>query len=196
MPTPLTNLPTQLKVPRKLWTRAEYETLSAPDLDLHLELIEGELIDKKGKPWSHVISVVSLHEWLSAVFGFWHVALSAPIDVAPEDNRRNEPEPDLIVLPQDTFRFRRHNPRPEDVSLVIEVADKTLVFDLTTKADLYARAGIADYWVLDIAGRRMLVHREPNADRYTSVIAYAADEGVAPLAAPASHLRVGDIFAS
>jgi len=88
----------------------------------------------------------------------------------------------------------QENPGPEDLRLVIEVADTTLGFDLTTKAALYARAGIVEYWVLDMAGRRMIVHREPQGARYASVAAYSSEESVAPLAAPESSLRIRDAF--
>ena len=74
------------------------------------------------------------------------------------------------------------------------MADSTLGFDLTTKAALYARAGIVEYWVLDVAGRRMIVHRDPQAGGYASVVAYGVEEGVAPLAAPESWLRIKDAF--
>src|SRR5207249_405048 len=119
---------------------------------------------------------------------------AAPIDVAPEDNPSNEPEPDLIVLKRDLSHFTNENPRPEDLQLVVEVADSTLGFDLTTKASLYARAGIVEYWVLDIAGRRMIAHRDPKAGRYASVAAYSSEESVSPLAAPNSYFRIKDAF--
>src|SRR5215470_17980025 len=105
-----------------------------------------------------------------------------PIDVAPDDNPTNEPEPDLIVLKRDLSEFQE-NPRPGDVDLVVEIADTTLGFDRGIKARLYARAGIADYWVLDVNGRRMIVHRQPQAGRYLSVLEFNEDERVAPLAA-------------
>jgi Uma2 family endonuclease len=76
----------------------------------------------------------------------------------------------------------------------VEVADSTLGFDLKTKADLYARAAIVDYWVLDITGRQMIVHRDPRNGHYVSVTAYRADEKIAPLAAPDSYLQIKDAF--
>ena len=91
-------------------------------------------------------------------------------------------------------KFTSGNPQPQDLQLVVEVSDTTLSFDLTTKASIYARAGIVEYWVLDIAGRRMIVHREPQGGRYVSVTAYSAEESVSPLAAPESSFRVGDAF--
>lgn len=194
MPTAVTDLPAQLDPPRKLWTRSEYDELSGLLNGQRLELIEGELIDKMGKKRPHVISLTLLLGWLQEVFGAGRVNPEAPIDVAPEDNPSNEPEPDLIVLRQDQSLFRKENPRPQDLQLVVEVADSTLGFDLTTKAALYARAAIVEYWVLDVAGRRLIVHRDPQAGRYVSVAAYGEEESVAPLAAPESLLRIRDAF--
>ena len=195
MPTTVMDLPAQLDPPRKLWTRAEYEELCSSLLDgQRLELIEGELINKMGKKPPHRNSGALLLKWLFGVFGADFVFQEAPIDVAPEDNPSSEPEPDLIVLKQDLSHFANKNPQPNDLHLAIEVADSTLGFDLRTKAALYARAGIVEYWVLDIGGRRMIVHRDPQGERYASVAAYGAEESVAPLAAPDSLLRVGDAF--
>jgi Uma2 family endonuclease len=135
-----------------------------------------------------------LEIWLGGVFGARLVIPESPIDVSPEDNPTNEPEPDQIVLKRDFSHFTDENPRPVDLQLVVEVADSTLGFDLKTKAGLYARAGIVEYWVLDVAGRRMIVHRDPQDGRYVSVAAYGSEESVAPLAAPGSSLRIGDAF--
>jgi Uma2 family endonuclease len=195
MPTTVTDLPAKSDPPRKLWTRSEYEELSSCVLDgQRLELIEGELIDKMGKKPPHRNSVAILLEWLFGVFGADFVFQASSIDVAPEDNPSSEPEPDLSVLKRDLSHFARTNPQPSDLHLVIEVADSTLGFDMRTKAGLYARAGIVEYWVLDVGGRRMIVHRDPRAGRYALVVAYAAEESVAPLAAPDSRFRVRDAF--
>jgi Uma2 family endonuclease len=196
VPTAVTDIPAKLDPPRKLWTRQEYDELYSSGLlnGQRTELIEGELIDKMGKKRPHVNSLTLLHAWLIEVFGARLVNPEAPIDVAPEDNPTNEPEPDLIVLKRDLSHFTTGNPRPQDLQLVVEVADSTLGFDLTTKAVLYARAGIVEYWVLDVAGRRMIVHRDPQVGRYACVTAYGSEESVAPLAAPGSRFRIMDAF--
>lgn len=192
MPVAITELPAVIDPPRKRWTRAEYEALD-PSGELKLELVEGELIDKMGKKRPHVNCMALIYGWLIRVFGERRVNSEAPIDVAPEDNPTSEPEPDLIVLRRDLAEFAG-NPRPEDLHLVIEIADSTLSFDLNIKARLHARAAIVEYWVLDIAGRRMIVHRDPRDGRYQSVVAYAEDERVASLATPQSELQVRDAF--
>ena len=196
MPTSAIDLPPRLDPPRKLWTREEYDELASSGVldQQHLELVEGELINKMGKKRPHVNSLTLLKAWLDTVFGARQVNPEAPIDVAPEDNPTNEPEPDIIVLNRDLTAFPSANPRPEDLLLVVEVADSTLGFDLTTKAALYARAGILEYWVLDVSGRRMIVHRDPQGGRYVSVAAYSSEESVAPLAAPNSPLQITDVL--
>ncbi|SPF55496.1 conserved hypothetical protein [Candidatus Sulfopaludibacter sp. SbA4] len=196
MPTTFIELPANLDSRRKRWTRSEYDELYASALldGQRLELVEGDLIDKMGKKRPHVISLNLLQGWLIQVFGVRRVNPGASIDVAPEDNPSNEPEPDLIVLKRDLSDFTKENPGPEDLELVVEVADFTLWFDLTTKAALYARAGIVEYWVPDVAGRRLIVHRDPQAGKYASVAAYSEEESVAPLAAPESLLQVRDAF--
>ena len=177
---------------RKRWTSAEIDELISMGWSAkRYELIDGELIDRQmGKNSPHIMAAMWLHEWLIAIFGFRRVHKEDPIDVATEDRERNEPEPDLVVLRAPLQELGRE-PRGEDILLAIEVAASTLRMDLSTKAELYARAGIPDYWVLDVDNRRMIVHREPAAGKYGSVIVYGEDESVSSLAAPQSQFRVG-----
>jgi Uma2 family endonuclease len=197
MPNALIEVPVE-KVPtgpsRKRWTRAECARLEAAGLldQEHLELVEGELIDKMGKNRPHVNALVRMQVWLHKVFGETLVNPEAPIDVSPEDNPTNEPQPDIIVLKRDISYFESAKPGPQDLDLVVEVFDTSLNFDLTVKAALYARAGIADYWVLDVPGRRLIVHRQPQSGRYASIMVYNEHEAVAPLAAPHAMFKVTD----
>src|SRR6266542_3234416 len=114
MPTTAIDLPAKLDPPRKLWTRQEYEELSSFEIshEQHLELVEGELIDKIGKIQPHVISLTHLLYWLVRVFGERLVCPEAPIDVAPEDNPTNVPEPDIIVVNRDLAFFASQRPCP------------------------------------------------------------------------------------
>ena len=112
-----------------------------------------------------------------------------------QDGQETAPcERAVPVLNRDISNFTSAKPRPEDLHLVVEVADTTPAFDLTTKAALYARAGIVEYWVLDVIGRRMVVHRNPQLGRYALIMAYGEQESVAPLAAPQSEFRVSNAF--
>ena len=199
MPTAITetpSLPPPLEPPRKRWTREECDALECSGIwdQQHLELIEGELINKMGKKRPHTISLVRVQAWLVRVFGEQYVNPETPIDVAPGDNPINEPEPDLIVLARDQDEITSQNPQPAEVLLVVEIADTSVKFDLTVKARLYARAGIADYWVVDIPARRIIVHRDPRDGQYRSVTAYTSQESVSPLASGDHEFLVGTAF--
>jgi Uma2 family endonuclease len=199
MPTVLTEAPSPplaQDLPRKRWTRAECEAIEASGLldQERLELIDGELISKMGVKRPHVDVVGLLFAWLIQLFGVRFVNAEAPIDVAPEDNPTSQPVPDLIVLKRSYTQFRSATPQPGDLDLVVEVADSSLALDLTIKAGLYARAAISEYWVLDTNGRRLIVHRDPMAGTYASVVAYSESESVAPLAAPQMEFHVAIAF--
>jgi len=201
MPTVVTETPRvpppPTDPPRKRWTRQECVALETSGIwaQQHLELIEGELLSKMGKKRPHTNVMVIMHAWLLRVFGEQYVNSEAPIDVAPEDNPTNEPEPDLIVLAKPSREIKDANPQPADLRLVLEISDSTLSFDRSTKARLYARARIVEYWVVDIPGRRIIVHRDPQEGQYRSVIAYAEQESVKPLASPDGEFPVGSAFA-
>jgi Uma2 family endonuclease len=187
MPVALTTIPDPPPPPfppRKRWTRAECDLLVSNGIwsRQRLELIDGELISKMGQNRWHVSAVAQMTIWLMDAFGRDRVNTDAPIDVAPGDNPINEPEPDLIVLTRPSSTFRSGNPHPHELLLVVEVSDTSLDFDLTVKASLYARADILEYWVMDVAGGRLIVHRDPGSSGYGSVIAYGEGESVAPLA--------------
>jgi Uma2 family endonuclease len=198
MPTEVSQAPytpVPQEPPRKLWTRIECVALEESGVwaQQKLELIEGELISKMGKKRPHVNALVAMQAWLIEAFGAEFVNPETPIDISPEDNPTNEPEPDLILLgrPSQTFLS---NPKPGELRLVVEIGDSSLRFDLTAKARLYARAGIIEYWVVDVEGQRIIVHREPRDGRYQNVISYAESESISPLAAPDRPLAVGTIF--
>jgi Uma2 family endonuclease len=202
MPALLTERPSPPAVqypPRKRWTRVECERLEAAGIDLqHVELLEGELIVKMSKNRPHVKAAALLTAWLIQVFGGRRVNAEAPIDVAPEDNPTNQPVPDVIVVKSEysESRYWTATPQPQDLDLVVEIADTSLAFDLTVKAALYARAGIAEYWVLDVPGRRLIVHRDAQSAQYGSVTAYSEQEGISPLGAPNAVFQVRDVFPS
>ena len=103
------------------------------------------------------------------------------------------PEPDLVWVARRDYSAAR--PTAEDVLLVIEVAETSLAYDTGQKAELYAAAGIADYWVVDVAGRAIEVRRDPAGGRYRSLKTFTGDEEVRPLAMPDVALRPAALWA-
>lgn len=102
------------------------------------------------------------------------------------------PQPDIAWVTLRRYADRR--PLPEEVSLVIEVADTSLEFDTTVKAGLYAAAGIADYWVVDLVSRAVIVLRDPRSGAYESRSTHRSEQAVRPLAAPEAVLSPAELF--
>jgi Uma2 family endonuclease len=202
MPVAITEVQTQpppSSPPRKRWTREECSLLeSSGILNLRrIELIDGELITKMGKNTPHMVTLAVLMKWLAGVFGMDNILQEPTIDVSPQDNPTNAPEPDAVVLFRPWSELKRSAfPQSENIALIVEVSDTSLRFDLNVKARLYARAGIQEYWVFDIAGARLIVHRQPSQQdgRYLDVVAYGEQESAAPIASPGAEFQVQDAF--
>ena len=160
-------------------------------------LLHGEVVEMSTKE-PHVAGVMAVAEVLRAVFGAgFCLREEKPIDV----NTENDPEPDVIVVPGNS-RTYRNAPTSPDVSLalvVVEVADSTLFQDTTTKAELYATAGVADYWVLDVENDRLLVFRDPQplptgGLSYRTTRTLAAGDTISLPAVPGVPIVVADLI--
>lgn len=180
------------------WKRAEYDRLV--DLgafeDEPLELIGGELIvaEPKGTYHSSAVNAVE-YAVRAALPSGWIVRTQAPLSLDEE----SAPEPDIVVVPGRPGDYRHEHPaRPP---LAIEVADSSLAFDRVRKGSLYARAGLEDYWIVNLVDRVLEVYRDPVADasapfgwRYRSVVVLRAVDVVVPLAFPAARISVADLL--
>ena len=180
---------------RKRWTRSDCDFLERLGmLPQHYELIDGVIIDKMGQNRPHAIAVTLLIKWLIAVFGGDFVQCQLSIEVTDADRPSYQPEPDASVMVQPVTAYLTAPPGPGDLRLVAEVSDSTLRDDVTTKAVLYARAGIPEYWVLDVAGRQLFVHRNPAGGVYTAVERYGETDSVASAASPENATIVADLL--
>jgi len=155
-----------------------------------VELIEGELIQKAAFGGEHLLRVGVLNQLLVR-------AIESPLFMIPQGslrlNDRSEPEPDFTVL-----RSRPHGRTPppaRDVILAIEVSDSSLMYDLNVKAPLYARAGIPEYWVVDLTAQRVLRHSEPRDGRYKITEEFIVGDQITTLTDPPNTIAVADIFA-
>jgi Uma2 family endonuclease len=181
------------------WTRDEYERLGELGVfgpDEPIELIGGELIVSEPKRSPHETAVGLVEDALRAAFGSgWVVRVGSPIALDDE----SEPEPDVAVVPGQRRDYRETHPSRS--VLVVEVADTSLAFDRDHKGSLYARAGVVDYWIVDLIGGVLEVHRQPVADasarfgwRYGSVDIVRPAATVSPLALPGAGVRVADLL--
>jgi Uma2 family endonuclease len=162
-----------------------------------VELIFGEAVEMSPIGWPHAISVDLVAEALRAAFAQGHYVRVQQPFTAPGVKVGSEPQPDAAVIPGTPRNYTDH---PTVAALIVEVADTTLANDTTTKAELYATAGIADYWVLDVDNRQLHVFRDPQHNATLGVTAYQTHrvltptDHVSPLAAPAASILVSDLL--
>jgi Uma2 family endonuclease len=182
----------------KRWRRVEYQRLADLGTFEHdpVELIGGQLIVAEPKGSDHAVAVdMAYVALLSAIPPGWTVRGQNPVALDDE----SAPEPDLAVVRGSPTDFRHAHPtRP---ALVIEVAESSLPFDRVTKGSLYARAGIRDYWIVNLIDRVVEIHRDPGPDltapfgwRYTSVDRLRPGESVSLLDVPAAPLAVAALI--
>ncbi len=97
---------------------------------------------------------------------------------------RSEPEPDIALVRIEPRNYIERHPIPSEIFLIIEVADTTLNFDRKVKAAIYARSGIADYWIVDVNGERVFVFRRPDSEKYLEKTVFEKNGALNPLAFP------------
>jgi Uma2 family endonuclease len=181
------------------WTRIEYDRLAEAEIlgsADRIELLGGALIVKEPQASPHITGIRLVQRALIAAFGpGWDVREQAPVALDDE----SEPEPDISVVAGDPRDYR--DAHPQRPALVVEVALSRLRFDREHKGSLYARAGITDYWIVNLRDRRVEVYRDPMPDagavfgwRYGRTVALRPDEQVSPLAAPATAISVADLL--
>ncbi len=181
------------------WTRHEYERLidhGFLDEDDPIELLDGLLLVKEPQSSPHRTAVLLVAKAVERAFGDgWFVQVQSPIILG----ERSEPEPDVCVVRGSPRDYVDAHPRRP--ALIVEVALSGLRVARGRKAAAYARAGIADYWIVDLVDGVLEVRREPArpgpARRhwgYAAIETLGADAIIAPLAAPSADIRVADLL--
>ena len=174
------------------FSRRDYENMIRAGIlgeDDHVELIGGRIVDMSPEGPVHAGAIDLCAEVLRRVFGNEHtVRVQHPLAVDFED----EPEPDVAVVRGGPREYLAEH--PHTAVLVVEVAESSLAHDRGDKAALYARAGLADYWIVNLVDRRLEVHRDPTPGGYRSVRVLAAGDEIAPLAAPSTHVAVANLL--
>jgi Uma2 family endonuclease len=158
------------------------------------ELLDGEIVSKMGMNAAHRITLILVSAWLIGLFGKLRVQEQLPIRIETEDGLYNEPEPDVAVTLEPTTHYTPGHPGPSDLVLVVEISDSTLADDLETKAIVYGKAGIVEYWVFDVKNRKLFVHMFPGQNGYADVLEFDEEQPVACLAAPERFVRVGELL--
>lgn len=180
------------------FTLAEYDRMINlgifdPPYERRIELIHGELLEMNPPGPLHEDVIDILTRWSVDNVDKAEIRVRIQNSVGlPESD--SAPQPDVCWVKAKSYRERR--PEADDVLLVIEVADSSLIDDQRVKAGLYAQAGIPEYWIVNIPHWCVECHRDPVGATYQAVQRYNRSESLSPLAAPNAILAVGDLFAS
>ena len=174
------------------WTREEYRRLGDAGLlaGKRVELLEGEIIEMSPIDSAHSTAVGLAEDLLDEAFAVgYHVRVQQPLDLGDP----TEPEPDVAVVAGSIRDYEEAHPRTAE--LVVEVASSSLRYDRERKAASYARAGIPEYWIVNLAERQVEVHRDPRpaAGRYAQLSIATEGESVSPLGAAGGGLQVEDL---
>lgn len=182
---------------RKRWTIDEFHALySLPAFESKkLVLLDGEILEMPNPNAPHDAGLGLALAAVMAAFGpgFWVRG-----QMALRLSQSTDPMPDVAVVPGSP---RNYPQQPTTALLVVEVSDTSLAIDTGIKAQLYAVAGIADYWVVDLNNRSLIVHRDPQPDptspygaSYRTVTSLSSGQSVSPLAAPQTTVNAADLL--
>jgi len=179
------------------WTNEEFCNLGDAGVfeGRSVILVDGEILQMAMLNPPHDMSLSLTDYLLREIFRIGHfIRVQTGLAVNDDTNLG----PDLAVV---IGSPRDYKSAPRTAVLIVEVADTSLAYDRGEKSNLYAAAGIQDYWVIDVNGRELLIFREPIADaeaprgyRYTSIQSLVATDSVTPLAAPEASIRVADML--
>jgi Uma2 family endonuclease len=174
------------------WNLDDYHQMIASGLldDRSLELINGEIIQMSPEGISHSFYCRGTAKYLRMILGdLAEVSEAHPIMI-PNDS---EPEPDIAILRTPDTLYQTRHPLPADVFWLIEIANTTLVKDLGVKKDLYARAGIPEYWVMNLQTAELVIFRDLMVAEYRSELRLSS-ETISPLAFPDIFVDVSRLF--
>lgn len=168
----------------KTWTVQDYYRMSKAGVlkpDERTELIDGKIFLMAAKNPPHSAITKTAADYLRNLLREKaDVRIQEPVHLGD----RSEPEPDIALVRIEPRNYIERHPIPSEIFLIIEVADTTLNFDRKVKAAIYARSGIADYWIVDVNGERVFVFRRPDSEKYLEKTVFEKNGVLNPLAFP------------
>ncbi len=178
------------------WTVEQYRDLAKTGQfhDAKTMLIDGEVYVMVMPKPPHDFALGLTDDWLRTVFAVGHHIRNQMGFVV---GTANDPGPDLAVIRGTRADYAGRT--PTEAVMIVEVADSSLFFDVTTKAELYATAGVPEYWVIDLEHRELIVFRDPqrlviDGHAYRTKFTRKATDVASPLAAPHASVTVSDLL--
>jgi Uma2 family endonuclease len=174
------------------WTRDEYERLAGTGFfasGQRAELVEGVIYEMSPQKGRHAAGIRGVEEALRTAFRQGHdVRVQLPLALDPD----SEPEPDVAVV---LGSWRDYpDTHPTTAVLIVEVSDSSSFHDRERKRALYARAGVPEYWILDLSEDRLEVYRDLGESGYETRLLLKSGDSLTPLASPGATVAVADIL--
>ena len=180
------------RLPKRRLTVDEFHKLGEAgilDEDDRIELIEGELIQMTPIGSLHAATVDRLADLCRGHPGAI-IRVQNPLVLSS----RSEPVPDLMLLRERQDFYADSHPRPNDVLLLIEVADSTVGTDRDVKIPLYGQEGVVETWLLDLQKKPLEIYLLPGPTGYRQILRPTLEETIAPSQLPSASFRVADLF--
>lgn len=178
----------------RLFTAAEYQQLAGLGIfgeDERIELIEGRIVRMTPKNVDHAVATRRALRIFSRAAGeLALISVQDPILL----NDRSEPEPDVTLVAGPDTKYLEHHPAPNDIFLVLEIADSSLAFDREVKGPLYGRNGIRQFCLLNLQDRELEDYRDPGPHGFRGKQTYGEDEAFSLVAFPMISIKVGDLL--
>ncbi|MEZ5429480.1 MAG: Uma2 family endonuclease [Pyrinomonadaceae bacterium] len=156
-----------------------------------LELLNGRIIEKMPKGTKH-------SAYNDAITRFFYKNADDKCVIRNQNPIRlddfSEPEPDIVLAEPPREKYLERHPGPEDILLIVEIADSTLYFDRDEKGPAYARAGIRQYLIVNVENRTVEDYRDPSGDGYQTKQTLKTGEKIDLVAFPEIEIPVGDLL--
>jgi Uma2 family endonuclease len=175
------------------WSLQDYHQMIDTGLldDRQVELLTGEIIEMSPEGVSHSFHCTETSEYLRQLLGNRAKIKEAHPITLPNNS---EPEPDIAIVRMPAALYRDRHPQPEDIFWLIEISDSTLAKDLGMKKDIYAAAGIPEYWVMNLQTSVVVVFRDLTTSGYQSETQFNSGT-ISPVAFPDLSIDVLQLFA-
>jgi Uma2 family endonuclease len=178
---------------RAKWSIQDYHQIVETGLldDRHVELLRGEIIEMSPEGAPHSAYCGETVEYLRRMLGDRAKVREAHPITLPNNS---EPEPDIAIVKVRSTLYRDRHPQPADIFWLIEVSNSTLAIDLGIKQEIYAAAGIQEYWVMNLQRSVLVVFRDPTTAGYQSETSFTSGV-ISPLAFADISIDIQQLFA-
>ena len=173
------------------WSVEDYHRMIAAGIlcDRRVELLAGDIIQMSPEGPLHASRIRKVANYLRSLLN----DLALVSEAHPITLQQSEPEPDIAIVRLPESRYDERHPDAEDIFWLIEISDTTLAVDLSKKKQIYAAAGINEYWVMNVNANSLTVFRQPSGNDY--LLKYKMSQGeLMPLAFPEISVAVDRLF--